>query len=120
MTGGGIGVDYSVYRHKGALINRTGGEASGPVSFMKIFDCATEHIKQGGKRRGANMGVLRVDHPDILEFVTTKRDGVSLQNFNLSVGITDDFLEAARAEKQYNLIHPQTKKVTDLMADEKS
>ena len=108
QTGGGTGFSFSRLRPRGDIVASTGGDAAGPVSFMKGFDCATKHITQGGKRRGADMGVLRVDHPDILEFVEAKLDGTSLQNFNISVGMTDAFMAAIQQDRSYDLIHPRT------------
>ncbi|QDT28817.1 Ribonucleoside-diphosphate reductase NrdZ [Gimesia panareensis] len=108
QAGGGTGFSFSRLRPKGDLVTTTGGQASGPVSFMHIFDCATEHIRQGGKRRGANMGVLRIDHPDIRDFINAKRDGVSFQNFNLSVSVSDVWMQAAQQDQTCPLIHPLT------------
>ncbi|MFB3925491.1 MAG: adenosylcobalamin-dependent ribonucleoside-diphosphate reductase [Syntrophales bacterium] len=112
QTGGGTGFNFSRLRPKGDLVNSTKGEASGPVSFMGIFDKATEIIVQGGRRRGANMGILHCSHPDIIEFIEAKMEQGRFSNFNLSVGITDAFMEAARKNKDFDLINPRTGKKT--------
>ena len=116
QRGGGTGFNFSKLRPKGDVVTKsTGGFATGPVSFMKVFDIATRQVMQGGKKRGANMGILNVDHPDILDFISAKSERGEIENFNISVGVTDDFMKAVDQDQEWHLRNQRTGEIVQTL-----